>query len=294
MVVEVSTKPWKSIPVLAFGLGLGLLGLVLGIRWHDRQWDPVVSGRPMSHWLDVLDRQETTKVEQEEALRVLRETNQRAALQSRILDRIEDRYSSPALAWYQVYSGVSPRVRRHLPIPQFARMDLRVLSLLDGISTNALPRQKAAMETVVRFGSFLQALDIAYGVALSEATQSPAEALALARRELASRDPVRRLGLCEAMASKRELNGWRAHPELMQGLQADLARVVATDPISEVSVAARKALGHLEGETGAPAYGAASSSASGGESRKREPPGNALPQSPVPELILPLGAPERL
>ena len=293
MVLQLSSKPWKSIAVLALGVGLGLLGLAIGIRWHDRQWDPVVSGRPISHWLDVLDRQETTKAEQEEALRLLRETDQRAALQSRILDRIEDRYSSPSLAWYQIYSGVSPRVRRHLPVPQFARMDLRVLSLLNGISTNALPRQKAAMETVVRFGSFLQALDIAYGVALSEATQSPAEALALARRELANRDPVRRLGLCEALASKRGLDAWREHSELVRGLQADLARVVASDPISEVSVAARKALGHLEGETQAPDHPAASSSASGG-SRKLEPRGNALPQSPLPDLIFPLDAPERL
>ncbi len=239
----------KYLPILA--LMAGLLGLFLAFRWHDRRWDPILSGKPMSHWLDVLDGNQSAKAEQEEAIRILRETDQRAALQSRILDRIEDRYSSLAIDWYQFYMSVSPRVRRHVPVPQFARIDLRVLSLLNGISTNTSPRQTAAMETVIRFGVYLQALDVAYGVALSEATQAPAEALSMARRELGSPDPVRRLGVCEAIRAKNGLDGWRSQGELVNGLKADLARLVAGDPVSEVAVAAHKALEHLEIELNA-------------------------------------------
>ena len=235
----------------------------------------MLSGKPMSHWLDVLDGKGSAKAEQEEAVRILRATDQRSVLQSRILDRVEDRYSSLSLAWYQFYTSVAPRVRRHLPVPQFARLDLRTLSLLNGISTKVSPRQKSVMETVIRFGVYLQALDVAYGVALSEASQAPAEALSMARRELGSRDPVRRLGLCEAIGSKRSLEAWRVHGQLVNGLRADLNRLVAGDPVSEVSVAAHKALEHLDAELGTG-------------------PEPLLPQKPVTNLRKELSVPEPL
>jgi hypothetical protein len=92
---------------------------------------------------------------------------------------------------------------------------------------------------------------IAYGVALSEATQTPPEAISFVRRELSGADSNRRFGVCEALRTKRGLESWRAHAALVAGLKQDLSKVSTSDPDPLVAKAAAQALGNLEFELGA-------------------------------------------
>lgn len=242
-------KLWK--PILLTVSVLGLLWIVSRLFWTDGVADPVLSGKPMSRWLEALESEKPGSPVRGQAFRVLADTDQKTALQAQILDRIERRFSPMTLSWFRFYFGVNRAIRSWLPRPKFGQIGNQTVAFLDGISTNASPRQKAAIDSIIRFGDLSQAIGMAYLVALSDATQSPPDAIALVRRELGSLDSERRLNLCEALRSKSRLDSWRSHAALVSGLKQDLSKLATSDPDSNVAIAARKALEHLEFELGA-------------------------------------------
>ena len=274
-------KPWK--PILLTVSVLGLLWVVSRAFWADGVADPVLSGKPMSQWLEALESEKPGSQVWGQAFRVLADTGPKTALQAQILDRIERRFSPMTLSWYRFYFGVNRAIRRRLPRPKFGQIGNQTVAFLDGISTNASPRQKAAIESIIRFGDFSQAIGMAYLVALSDATQSPPDAIAFVRRELGSLDSNRRLNLCEALRSKSRLDSWRSHSALVSGLKQDLSKLTTSDPNPDVAIAARKALEHLEFELGARSYPTTETHPAAGrllELPSQEPTVSGAPQSP--------------
>ncbi|HTH50123.1 MAG TPA: hypothetical protein VMB21_21600 [Candidatus Limnocylindria bacterium] len=240
-----SKQPWLALAALV------LLAALVGARPRPTP-DPVVAGRPLSHWLEVLDNPLTAKrTEYLTASRVVFENTNHAVLQSLILDRIERSYSAPARMWSLVYGSLPPWLRSPLPEPHFGRIELGLIYRLDGITHEPSARQRAVIQRMLGYESLNnRGTSGALLVALSPSTQTAPEAIALMRQQLAVAPPERRLMVCVAIRDQRHFESWRAHREAVAGLLADLKLVATADPDPGARVEARKALDHLNSALG--------------------------------------------
>ncbi len=238
------TTTWLALSAL-------LIALVLLLARGPFETGPIVSGRPMSHWLDVIEAGRIGGAEFNEARNALVHTTNRAALQVLVLDRIEAAYSPSAKFWHQTYISTPTWLRRLLPKPHFGHIQFQTVELLDGIMPEPSARQRAAIQTMLSFGPMNDADGAARLVALSTATQTVPESIASLRQQLAIDDVTLRLNSCEAIRAKYKFEGWSSHREAVAGLLADLRKLSTSDPDPDGRKAARQALDKLTFELGA-------------------------------------------
>lgn len=245
-------KPTTLWPALA---ALVIVVAVVLVRWH-RETDPIVAGRPLSHWVDVLEAGvHFGSPEYNRAYTILTETTEKAALQSLILGRLEAAYSPAARFWLNTYISLPAQIRAHLAKPRFGVIEPRTLMLLNDIRPEPSARQQAAIRQMLNYASFYvanqEALSAARRVSLSTATQTVPESVAWLRQQLAGPDPDGPVNACAAIRSQPRFDGWRNHRGAVAGLLADLRTMSTSAANPEGRGTARAALNRLTFELGA-------------------------------------------
>lgn len=249
-----------------FWLALSALLVVVAVLLTRSRHEtgPIVSGRPLSHWVNVIEtpgfgawtstggiRTYYGQPEYNQALQALDKNTDKAALQSLILDRIEAAYSPTAKFWHRAYFSIPTWLRQPFPAPRFGHVQFQTVELLDGIMPEPSARQRAAIQTMLGFRHINGADGAVNLVALSTATQTVPESIAFLRQLLATNDGTERVNLCETIRAKYKFDGWSRHREDVAGLLADLGKLATSDPNPDCRRAAHQALDKLTFELGA-------------------------------------------
>ncbi|HTH50124.1 MAG TPA: hypothetical protein VMB21_21605 [Candidatus Limnocylindria bacterium] len=264
-------------------LALAALLVVVAVLLARRRGEsgPIVAGKPLGHWVDIIEDKKAGKTERQEALGAISDTTNKAALQSLILDRIEAAYSPSARSYHQAYISTPAWLRRLLPKPRFGHIQFQTVVLLDGIMPEPSARQRAAIRTMLYFTHVNDADFAVQLAALSTATQTIPESIAFLRERLATDDATERLNICETIRAKYKFDGWSRHRDEVAGLLADLRKLAASDPDPGGRKAARQALDKLTFELGASESAGARSPGPNSENTLIQPSLFASPVQPA-------------